>query len=299
MKMLTVALAVTVLIGLIFTGYGVISFTSYSSDYSNNLNAIHSGILAGWSSMNVTDPTLRVYLNVTGGPTAAQMAVFVTGFIFTNQSQSSYVFSFVSPYVIQGFLQSPLVYEGSDTPGGWNFTNIDGQLSGLYYTVKLGDCSFIPCYDHIWSETLVSISQMAYENDYGQYTLVVPFHGGLSFEESQVLPKQTNFINDMENKINFDLFMGQNEKIVSSFPSFGGTVVQWIAWPGQTEYTYGIINSTLTLSYEVPTEANGNSLNESLGLFALGVGIPLALTSFVELVRGVRIESAKKVQSVS
>ena len=282
------------------TVYGLYLFNQYDSDYSNNLGTIHSGILAGWSSMNVSDPTLRVYLNVTGGPSAAQMAVFVTGFILTNQSQSTYLFSFVTPYIIQGFLKSPLVYDTSDTAGNWNFTNFNNQFSGLYYTVKLGDCTFIPCYDHIWSETLVSISQIAYEDDHGQYTLVVPFHGGASFQETQILAtKQTNFINDMTGKINFDLFMGQEENVVSSFPSYGGTIVQWIAWPGQVEYTYGIINSTLSLTYGIPKEVNNNNLNESLALLMLGIGIPLALSSVVELYRDAKSKSTRDVGASS
>lgn len=101
---------------------------------------------------------------------------------------------------------------------------------------------------------------------------------------------QTNFINDVTRKINFDLFVGEDDNVINSFPRSVTAIAQWITRPGQIEYVYGNISSTLSVSFDVSSEINGNNLSESLALLFLGLGIPIVLSSAVELYRDAKMD---------
>ena len=288
MKGLTISLVVILAVGIFLTLFGGYKFFAYYSDYSNSLTNISSGIIAGWSSTDVTNTGLRLWVNVSSGLDNAQMSIFITGFILSNRTQSTYVFSFVSPFVIEGFANNYLSFDTSEVKGNWTYNNIGDNLSAIYYTVQLNNCSITPCFENVYTETAVFITHLAFRDDHGQYALVIPFGGGESLKESEELPPKTNFINDLSHKVNFALFVGQDDNIISSFPNFNGAIAQWIIWPGQIEYTYGFINSTLSFSFDVSSEINNNNVNESLALLFLGVGIPLALSSSVEWYRDIK-----------
>ena len=214
----------------------------------------------------------------------------ISGFFFANKSENL-VFSFVSPFVITSHV---LEFDQSGVGGSWSVINIDNNASAIYYSVRLADCSFIPCSGQIYTAATFSTNDLLSRNDHGRYTIVLPFGEGEAPWLIRHLPNSTSFLNDLTTKIQFRLFLTTHDAIVISFPPvlaeatyrYGGQ------GPAFQEYFFGNASSTLTLVYDNATEIDGNNTSLSFGLFFLGIGLPLMVSSPLEIYRDAKSASS-------
>ena len=272
------------LVGAGFTTVGGVSLFSYTSNYHDNLGTVSTNILAGWSSKNVTNPSLTMTMfpqNFSNG--TAQIILRLGGFVFANSSEDD-VFSFVSPYFITS---QSIEFDQSDLNGQWTVVNIENNASAVYYTIKLTDCSFIPCSGSLNTAIALNFDNLLYRDAHGQYTVVVPFGEGESPWLIYHLPNYTSFLNDLSTQIQFRLYLTTGDTIVGSFPTITGEETYSYAGkgPAMQEFLLGRLGSTLTVTYNNLQEVDASNSNLSFGLFFLGIGIPLLVSAPFEFYR--------------
>jgi hypothetical protein len=277
-------LLVLLLVGAGFTTVGAVFLFSYTANYHDNLGTISTNILAGWSSKNVTNPSVTMTMFPQNFPNGtAQIILRLGGFVFTNSSEVA-VFSFVSPYVITS---QSVEFDQSDLNGQWSVVNIGNNASAVYYTIKLTDCSFIPCSGSLNTAIALNFDNLLYRDAHGQYTVVVPFGEGESPWLINHSPNYTSFLNDLTTQIQFQLYLTTGDTIVSSFPAVTGEETYSYAGQGPAiqEFLFGRLGSTLTVTYNNLQEVDTSNGNFSFALFFLGIGIPLLVSALFESYR--------------
>ena len=211
------------------------------------------------------------------------MMVVITGSVYTNQSNGA-IFSMLTPFWITNILGEDSGESGLDgLTANWSFHNVSNNASIIQYSVQpIGDCSVIPCAGPIDASFTVAFNHLLFVDDHGKYTAIIPFEG-YPFRTVKMLPLTFSTLVDLTNKVNFNNEFRDKQIITGSTPPYSYACFSYGLSKASLEYSYPSIGaSTLTFTFEDPGEASNQQLAQALGFTLIGLGIPIAISTFVE-----------------
>jgi hypothetical protein len=276
---LPVVLVITLVFGGFFTYDGLSIRHQISQEPSYSLPYFANGAMVGWDPFNgsvnpqvaigiwpfVNDtPISNLLIEIKGG--GAINGVFTLGFI--------------SPFIIK---REMFTFEGHPNSylGNWSYENLSSLGSIVYYRQRLTLSQSV-----ILGASVFSFGNLPGRFGQGSYRVFIPFSTyTLSdiFARAMIYP--VTFDNGTQN-FTFLLYIPWAFLVTGTYPSF--TSIQGMGYGPELSQAlvYNLNgNGGVSVSYENSTAINQFVALQNEELFSLGVGIPLSLSSALELAR--------------
>ncbi len=283
LKTITRVILITTLIsGVLLSGAGVGVYISNSTSGGSydNLSSIDTGVILGWDPYDspVIHPIIQIGVAPFINKSQTSDIIFdIEGTIDTNKT---FTFGFISPFLITSVREFG--------QGNWSYQNVRDLGSTIYYTFKLNSTltgGFLA------GNAVFYFTNLPARVDHGSYMVFIPFGGGLTFQFQSAMNMTHVFTYDHGQNFLFDLDIPLTYRVTSSYPAFSSPI------PELGPLCCGIqqslqalqyqLNGTAALSvnYEDSETISQFSASQSRELFFLGLGVPLLLSSLLELAK--------------
>jgi hypothetical protein len=279
------------LLGVFFVYEGVTKSMYYDSGFVDNTNSNMTGIVLGWFPQNPTS-SVRIYIQpqaLTNGTNSIEFDLYET-----IPANTTYHFNFISPFSI-----SRMYFLGINE-GHWSFQD---TKNGAGSVVRFNDST--PSGHTSW--TLEGVAYFYFTNlpereDHGSYTLFLPFGGPVPLNLQSEFGSPPLFGIGAGNNFELDLQVPFTDRVTGSFPQY------FAAPPVLTGPSIGSLQSlrfelngttTVTAGYENTSLVDSYAQAENFAFLFFGLGIPLIVTSLVEIAKTLAQERDRKASSTT
>ncbi|MGD0550564.1 MAG: hypothetical protein ABSA81_08490 [Candidatus Bathyarchaeia archaeon] len=274
-----IILIVTLVLGVLLSANGAYTWGSSLGGSYNNLASIGTSTILGWdpSDLRAVHPIIGIGVVPFQNSSLTSVLIFnIMGTIYTNKT---FTLEFISPLLIGAV---------GEERGNWSYQNVANLGSIVYYTYKLNSSLE---YGDLAGISVFYVTNLPARFDHGSYRIFIPFGGGLTpqFQSAMNMTRLTIYRGSAN--FEFDLDIPLTYRITSSYPSFTSTkpVLGPVCCGSQKplqalEYELNG-SAALSASYEDSEAISNFAASQSLELFCLGLGVPLLLSSALELAR--------------
>lgn len=270
-------LSVGLVLGVFLVGVGVFEWMNYSSGSSDSTGSITTGITIGWLPQNPTS-SIRLYIQPEAASNGSNSITF--DLHETVPANTTFYFNFISPFRI-----SRLYFLGINE-GNWSYRN---SKDGFGSVVRFNDS--VSPRERSW--TMEGVASFYFTNlpervDHGTYTVYLAFGGSVPLNLQSEFGPPSLFGIGAGNNFEMDFDIPFTYPVSNSFPQY------FAAPPVLTGMTNNsmrslrfILNDTTSVSitYENPSEVSRFALAQNLEFFCLGLGTPFVITSAVEILK--------------
>jgi hypothetical protein len=276
----SIILVGTLLLGGLLSATGVYTWGSTLGGSYDNLASIGTSTILGWDPYEspAVHPIIEIGVVPFQNNSLISVLIFnIMGTIYTNKT---FTFGFISPFLISAV---------GEEQGNWSYRNVANLGSIVYYTYRMNSSLE---YGNLAGNSVFYVTNLPSRFDHGSYQVFIPFGGGFTPQFESAMNLTRNFVYDRGSEnFKFDLDIPLTYQIVGSYPSFTSTipVLGPVCCGSQKPLKaleYELNGSTaLSVSYEDSEAISSFAASQSLELFCLGLGVPLLLSSSLELAR--------------
>lgn len=280
------------LIGIVVTFTGVGFLMSYWSDYSSNLGNIDTCINAGWSSNIVSGTRVEMYIVPNWfGKDDNLLEITLWGSVYTNSSTDNATFILLVPFCIRSIVNQSAI-DMYSFHAQWSIQNIGSSASVVYFEVKpIPNNLSMPYFDNIDVLVDLEFTHLTAMDNHGSYTVTLPFGGGIPFSIFDKLEFNPTFAVNLNSNITFGLLLKGGLAFTSSSPEFISQGFDFgLPYHGLNQ-SISLLSLNyhptlpLTITFQDSDEVNSSVQNQALAFTLLGVGIPIAISALVELIK--------------
>ena len=267
-----IILSVTLILGTAFCVFGGYKWYSSSGSSYDHLAATGTSVILGWDPYDSSADHPNIYIGVEpflNGTITSALIINILGTIYTNKT---FTFGFISPFII-----SSVEWER----GNWSYQNVSDLGSIIYYTYRLNSSlrsGFLS------GSSVFYFTNLPARNDHGSYTVFIPFGTLLSSQFHM-----THFFTfNRDQEFSFRLDIPLTYIVTSSYPPFSSTTAAGNS-SSQTPLQSLLYNlngtAGLSVTYEDSEAVDNFAVSQNQELFSLGLGVPLLLSSLLEVAR--------------
>ena len=284
-KLILILLIVTLIFGFYFSVNGLQIFWRNSATPYNNLGSVSTGVVLGWAPQNASEVNPIISMGVLPFLDNNETSDIIFNIFGTIYTHRTFTFGFISPFLIRSL-------EETNGVGHWSYQNVADLGSVIYYNFALNPSL---TGGSLGGSAIFYFSNMPATIDHGTYTIAIPFGAGLT-SQFQSAANLTDFPSYATGrKFEFLLDIPLSFAVLDSYPSFSPSVSSPVPVLGPkccgVQGAYQALpyelngTSGLFVRYENSTEADIYVTSQSWEFFYFGVGIPLILSSVVEIAR--------------
>jgi hypothetical protein len=279
---------IVLVLGLAVTFAGLGGLILYWSGYSNNLGTLSTNINAGWSSNIISNARVELYIVPNWFGKDDNLLEIVLWGINTNTSAENVTFILLVPFYVNAIITP------SNDGGVWSIRNVGSASVVCFKLTPISNDFSGPSLDFINTYADLRFTHLPALNNHGTYTATIPFGQGTTLDvlkSIEFITSEYPFPVDLNKNITFGFLLKSNLAFISSSPESavqGFTIGLPYHYSNQSESLLSLNyhpTSALTITFQDSGEVNTSFSEQALGFLLLGVGIPIIVSSYVELIK--------------